>query len=205
MSEDRQAHRAFLNENYRPQVHIYDFTRRLFLFGRDLELETLLSEDWTRLVEIGPGTGRNLRRLHARRPRATYGGLEASDEMLRYARHKCPFAVLERGFAESTDLVEKFGQRPERILYSYSLSMVEDPRAALETSFSSLADGGEIVIVDFSDFSALPNLFGEWTNRWLGRYRVHPVPYDLMRKFSARVVLGPGRYYFRARIRKGHV
>ena len=79
------AHRAFLNRYYRLTRHVYDASRRFYLLGRDRAIRDLLAHDWQRLVEIGPGTGRNLRRLHAARPTARYGGIEASDEMLAHA------------------------------------------------------------------------------------------------------------------------
>ena len=87
-------HRAFLNRYYGWSRKFYDLTRKYYLFGRDTALERMLAEPWNSLVEIGPGTGRNLRKLRARRPHAKLGGIDASDAMLEHARAKCPWASL---------------------------------------------------------------------------------------------------------------
>ena len=96
----RSDHRAFLNRYYGISRHFYDLTRKYYLFGRDTALDRLLELPWSGLVEAGVGTGRNLRKLRARRPAASFGGIDASDEMLVTARAQCPWARLELGFAE---------------------------------------------------------------------------------------------------------
>ena len=197
----QDAHRGFLNHYYGISRHFYDFTRKYYLFGRDAELRSLLSEDWESLLEIGPGTGRNLIQLHRRRPEAAFGGLEASDEMLDHARKLCSFARLRQGFAEDTSLEPVLGKKPERILFSYCLSMVGDPRAALDNAQRSLAPQGEIVIVDFGNFAGLPPAFRSSMNRWLKAFHVKQVEKSVLLEFGAQVTPGPLGYYFRARIR----
>jgi len=64
-------HQQFLNRYYGASRHIYDLTRKYYLLGRDPTLQSLLKEDWRTLVEIGPGTGRNLVKLHQKRPQAS--------------------------------------------------------------------------------------------------------------------------------------
>lgn len=196
-----EAHRGFLNKYYGISRHFYDLTRKYYLFGRDREIKQLLSEDWNSLLEIGPGTGRNLTELHQGRPSARFFGVEASDEMLAHAQAKCPFAKLIHGFAESTDLSGVFAERPERILYSYCLSMVVDPDAALANSVSALSPGGEVVIVDFGDFKSIPGPFARLMRKWLVTFHVNPVSPALLEKHGAEVSFGPGRYFLRARIR----
>src|SRR5690606_7770136 len=122
-----------------------DLTRKYYLFGRDRVLRDLAGEHWQTLIEIGPGTGRNLGMLHDMRPDARLGGIEASDAMLEHARRKCPWAALEQGFAENADLEGLLGCKPDRILYSYCLSMVQDPVEALLNARRALAPGGEVV------------------------------------------------------------
>lgn len=105
-------HRRFLDRYYGWSRHVYDATRRYYLLGRDRALELLRSEPWDRLVEVGPGTGRNLRHLHRARPTARLGGVEASEQMLLHARQRCPWAKLEHGFAERADLAGVLGRGP---------------------------------------------------------------------------------------------
>src|SRR5262249_46589778 len=116
MTPDMKAsHRAFLDRYYRLTHHVYDLSRKYFLFGRDGVLERLLASDWTTLVELGPGTGRNLAWLHRRRPKAMLGGLEASEVMRAHARRRCPWARIDPGFAEDANIGAVLGTPPQRI------------------------------------------------------------------------------------------
>lgn len=195
-------HRGFLNSYYGVSRHIYDLTRKYYLFGRDAEIDALLREEWTSLVEVGPGTGRNLNKLQKRRPEAFFGGIEASDAMLEHARRKCTFARFEQGFAETADIANAMGRRPERILFSYCLSMVQSPEAAIENARRALAPGGEIVIVDFSDFAGLPVFAAAALSKWLKTFHVHPVAARDLREWGGELSFGPGRYFVRARFRR---
>jgi S-adenosylmethionine-diacylgycerolhomoserine-N-methlytransferase len=199
LSGQRQEHRDFLNRYYGLSRRFYDLTRKYYLFGRDRLLNDLLGESWERLVEIGPGTGRNLRYLHRRRPAAAYGGVEASDEMLAHAAQKCPWARLVHGFAEDTDYTSLLGGRPDRIMFSYCLSMVQDRPAAIESARRSLAPGGELVIVDFSDLGGLPGPAAGALRRWLEAFHVDPLDTDELIALGANLEFGPGHYYVIAR------
>jgi len=195
------AHREFLNRYYGWSRRIYDVTRKYYLFGRDTALDRLLTERWDRLIEVGPGTGRNLRKLHAKRPGARYGGIEASDEMLVHARAKCPWATFEHGFAESCDYPSLLGQRPDRILFSYCLSMVTDPHAALANALSSVTPSGEVWVVDFSDLEGLSAMARNPLRRWLQTFHVEPLPEGLLDRYDVGIEHGPWRYFLIARLR----
>lgn len=199
-TEDRSAHRRFLNRYYGISRHFYDVTRKYYLFGRDTCLRELLREPWSSLVEVGPGTGRNLRKLHQKRPLARLGGIEASDQMLGHARGKCPWAELEHGFAEDCDYNSLFGEPPERILFSYCLSMVTDPLAALDNARRAISDDGEVVVVDFADLSSLPGPARRGLRRWLETFHVEPLDETLLTRHDARISYGPGRYFLIGRM-----
>lgn len=169
---NEEAHRRFLDSYYGWSRHVYDATRRYYLLGRDRALDLLLAEPWQRLVEIGPGSGRNLRILHRRRPTAQLGGVEASSVMLAHARERCPFASLVEGFAERADLSAVVGGKPDRILFSYTLSMIEDPLSALKNAERALAPGGAIVLVDFGDLRGVPGPLSTAFSRWLATFHV---------------------------------
>ena len=186
-------HRAFLDRYYRLTHRVYDVSRKYFLFGRDGVLDRLLASDWTTLVEIGPGTGRNLVRLHRRRPEARFGGLEASEVMRTHAARRCPWARIDPGFAEDGDLTAVLGVPPQRILISYALSMFPDPDRAIANARRHLAPGGELWVVDFSDPPRPMRAF-------LGAFHVRVVPDELLRRHEASLVEhGPRRYYVVAR------
>jgi S-adenosylmethionine-diacylgycerolhomoserine-N-methlytransferase len=188
-------HRAFLNRYYRLTRHVYDATRKFYLFGRDAAIRAILDGRWERLVEIGPGTGRNLRRLHAARPTARFGGVEASDEMLRHAQARMPWASLVHGFAEDADYAGLLGGQPDVVLFSYCLSMVQDPQRALDNARRSVAPGGRVVVVDFGDLLGLPALPRVVLRRWLALFHVQPLDPALLAPHQPTITHGPGRYY----------
>ncbi len=195
-----EAHRQFLNRYYGQVRHLYDLTRKYYLFGRDTALRELVAEPWRRLVEIGPGTGRNLLALHAARPDARLGGLEASDVMLEHARARCPWATLTHGFADADEVpLDLLGAPPDRILFSYCLSMVQDPQKALDNARRALAPGGEVVIVDFADCAGLPRALREGFARFLRSFHVAPLDEGALGG-EAVVRYGPARYYLIARL-----
>jgi len=200
MSANQTEHRDFLNRYYGWSRHIYDLTRKYYLVGREFALRDLLNEEWNTLVEIGPGTGRNLRKLHKGRPNARLGGVEASDQMLDHARDRCPWATLIHGFAENADYSNLLGAKPDRILFSYCLSMVQDPIAALENARNSLAPGGEVLIVDFGDLNGIRQPARGALQKWLNTFHVEPLDTDLLRQFDAEISDGFGAYYTIGRI-----
>ena len=195
MSGAAQAHRDFLNRYYRLTRHVYDATRKFYLLGRDAALRTILERPWARLVEIGPGTGRNLRRLREARPQAHFGGVDASDAMLDHARARLPWATLVQGFAEDTDYTTLLGGTPDVVLFSYCLSMVQDPRRALDNARRSLAPGGRVVVVDFGDLRGLHPLPRAILRRWLALFHVTPLDPAVLAPHQPTIIDGPGRYY----------
>lgn len=195
MAAERHAHRDFLNRYYGWSRHVYDASRKHYLLGRDTALRGLLREPWQRLVEIGPGTGRNLLKLHAARPGARYGGIEASDAMLAHARARLPWAVLEHGYAEDADYTRLLGARPDIVLFSYCLSMVQDPQRALVTARRAVAAHGKVVVVDFGDLAGLPSFAAQALRGWLGAFHVRPLGAHVLAAHAPSVIHGPGRYY----------
>jgi S-adenosylmethionine-diacylgycerolhomoserine-N-methlytransferase len=194
-------HRAFLNRYYGISRHFYDLTRKYYLFGRDTELFELAGEDWQSLIEVGPGTGRNLDKLRRLRPNVSLGGVEACDEMLLSARRRCPGVSFSQGFAETADYCSVLGQAPERILFSYCLSMVQDQDRAIERAQQALAAGGQLALVDFADFAGLPKAAAASLSRWLRTFHVQAMSADRLRAHGFDLSFGPGRYFLRGRWR----
>lgn len=202
LQNKRQEHREFLNKLYGLARSSYDLTRKYFLFGRETLIKELLQEPWESLIEVGPGTGWNLRKLHKGRPSSLYGGLEASDKMLEFAKERCPFAVFRQGFAEDTPYQDLLGEAPDRILFSYCLTMVQDPHLALEKAVEQLAPGGQVVVVDFADFQGAPFVLRGGLRRWLKAFHVTPLDTSLFEPFTQDITFGPWHYFVIARIHK---
>lgn len=193
---DLGQHREWLNAYYGSARHVYDLTRRYYLFGRDLALDELAMGRWTTLVEVGFGTGRNLRRLRQLRPDAILGGVDAADTMLAHARRRMPGVRLVHGFAEQVDLPGVLGVRPDRVLLSYALSMFPDPAGAIRNLRRGLAPHGELWIVDFGDLAGLPAPVRDGLRSWLGAFHVQPGPPEGLVPER----WGPGRYWYRLRL-----
>src|SRR5271170_7945137 len=75
-----------MNRMYRRQRHIYDFTRKFYLLGRDRLIDGLAPPAGARVLEVGCGTGRNLIRTAWRRHAIRCYGIDISEEMLSTAR-----------------------------------------------------------------------------------------------------------------------
>jgi S-adenosylmethionine-diacylgycerolhomoserine-N-methlytransferase len=76
------GHGALMDRVYRRQKHIYDLTRKFYLFGRDRLIAELDARPGASVLELGCGTGRNLAQIGARWPRVALHGLDISREML---------------------------------------------------------------------------------------------------------------------------
>lgn len=197
----RVAHRRFLDGYYGATRSIYDLTRAPYLRGRDRLLKSLVKERWRTLVEVGCGTGRNLRFLHARRAGRGYAGVEPCGPMRALATKRAPFARIVDGFAEDVPFGAIFDAPPDRILFSYALSMIEDPDEALAHARLSVAERGAVVVVDFGDMKGMPRMVRTLFRRWLAAFHVTPLPRAFYVRHGGDVIEGPLGYYRIARFR----
>lgn len=200
MTADKDEQRAFLDRFYGWSGPVYDVTRRYWLLGREPALERLYAQPWNRLIEIGPGTGRNLAKLHARRPYALLGGVEPSRAMLRRVQKRCPYARVIEGFAEDARFESLLDAPPDRVFFSYCLSMVHDPEAALANALAQVAPGGKVVVADFGDLGRILEPARSGLKRFLEAFHVRPLRADLLEGSHSLLEYGPGRYWIYAEI-----
>jgi S-adenosylmethionine-diacylgycerolhomoserine-N-methlytransferase len=172
---------ALMNRIYRHQRFIYDPTRKYFLLGRDRLIERLQPGGGDNILEIGCGTGRNLIEIARRYPRARLFGLDISTEMLTSAIAAIEGAGLSaqvrvtHADAGAFDPARLFGVRYfERIVLSYSLSMMPHWPGVLRHAAALLAPRGELHIVDFGNQEELPRWFRRLLRRWLALFSVTP-------------------------------
>lgn len=175
------GHAAQMDAVYAFQRHIYDLTRKYYLLGRDRLIAGLNVPAGGQVLEVGCGTARNLALAARHYPEARFCGLDISAEMLKSAH-----ATLEReelsgrctlaqGDAASFDAKALFGHGQfERIVFSYTLSMIPPWREALAHACPLLAPGGEIHVVDFGQQKRLPHWFARLLKAWLARFHVSP-------------------------------
>ena len=204
---------------YRRQRHIYDFTRKYYLFGRDQTIRELDLKPGDRLVEIGCGTARNLVKIARRYPGATLYGLDASAEMLKTAASAIERAGLgsrirlAQGYGEAIS-PDVFGEtRPFDVaLFSYSLSMIPDWKQALGAAANALSPEGSIRIVDFGDLKGVGRIGESVLRTWLTLFHVSPRSEILTalagaasRKEVGKLHMLPGRYAFQLALSKREI
>lgn len=184
-----------MDDVYRYQRHIYDFTRRYYLFGRDSMIGRLNVPVNGTVLEIGCGTGRNLLKTARRYPETLCFGFDISEQMLFSMAEATARAGLTgrvcfaQGDAESFDARSCFSVPGfDRIYLSYCLSMIPDWKRALQQSLSQLGPEGELHIVDFGQMARWPGFARHGVGSWLSRFCVTPradlraVTGDLARK-----------------------
>ncbi len=172
-----------MDRMYRMTRHIYDASRKYYLLGRDHLISNLKPGDEEHICEVGCGTARNLIKLSQRYPTAHFYGLDASDEMLKTARKS-----LSKNGADDIKVTQAYAQsfnpstlfnleNPlDKIIFSYSLSMIPPWRESIDHALSLLEDGGEIHIIDFGDLTGLPKAFRKFLFWWLELFHVHHRP-----------------------------
>lgn len=175
MSESA-THAERMDGIYRHQRRIYDLTRKYFLLGRDHLIEALDAKTNDKILEVACGTGRNLHKIAGRYPGTRLYGFDLSDEMLKSARRTLKKrAVLVRADARAFDGRTSFGTETfDRIIISYSLSMMPGWQTALAVAADHLAPGGSLHIVDFGGQTGWPGWFGRLLRGWLSRFHVSP-------------------------------
>ncbi len=171
MSDQPANQPAAMRDYYRVHAAIYDATRWSFLFGRKRILRqlTVRNDLPQTLLEIGCGTGFNLRFLAKRYPALRLAGVDVSKDMLSQAgKAVAPFPgrvhLIEQAYgAEQVAGV----QSPGFILFSYALTMFNPGwEQAIRRACDDLPVGGRIAVVDFHDtpFGAF-----RW---WMGKNHV---------------------------------
>ncbi len=170
------GHAALMDEVYRGQRHIYDFTRKYYLFGRDTLIAGLHARPGMRVLEVACGTGRNLAKIGKAWPGVRLFGLDISEEMLKSARAALGNeARLGQGDACAFDPADLLGEPAfDRIVLSYSLSMIPDWQGALDHAAAQLAPGGSLHVVDFGDLQGLPGPLQSLLRGWLAKFHVEP-------------------------------
>lgn len=177
MSQDA---RASMDRMYRYQRYIYDLTRKYYLFGRDRLIAELPLQPGEAICEVGCGTARNLVQLAKRHASVQLFGIDASTEMLKTAEQNILSAGLQGRVKVATALAAEFdhgiqfglGRPFDRLIYSYSLSMIDDWRSSLNHGLTQLKPNGTIHVVDFGDQEGLPAWFKKLLGTWLQQFHV---------------------------------
>ena len=139
---------AALDRFYRWQAPLYDWTRPFFLFGRGRMVDGLDVGPGHLVLDVGCGTGWSFPRLLRRSARVV--GIEVSEPMRRRAPALGGATVDNRPYGTHN----AYRGSVDRVLFSYSLSMIPPFEAAIESARADLRPGGRIGVVDFLDARA---------------------------------------------------
>ena len=178
--------------------HVYDFSRKYYLLGRDRLLREMELHPDDRVVEIGCGTARNLIKLARMRPDVRCFGVDVSTEMLATATAKVKSRRLQNRitlalcFAEQLDYAKTFQlDAPfDAAFFSYSLSMIPTFKEAIDAALANVKRGGAIYVVDFWDQGEWPRWFRFVLKGWLDLFHVHyrPELLEYLRELDVRGV-----------------
>ena len=165
---------------YAGQRHIYDLTRKYYLLGRDRLIERLAVPPGGNVLELGCGTARNLIAVARRYPDSHCFGVDVSHAMLATAATSVARAGLTARIALAQGDATAFAAPDlghagfDRVMLSYTLSMIPDWRAVIERSAEALNPGGALHIIDFGQQARLPGPFRVGLHAWLARFDVTP-------------------------------
>jgi S-adenosylmethionine-diacylgycerolhomoserine-N-methlytransferase len=173
-----------MDRMYRWTRHVYDFSRKYYLLGRDRLLREMELAPGDRVLEIGCGTARNLIKLARLRPDLRCFGLDVSTEMLATATAQVKSRRLQNRitlalcFAEQLDYAKTFQLSApfDAAFFSYSLSMIPTFQQAIDAALANLKRGGAIYVVDFWDQGEWPGWFRFVLKAWLDLFHVHYRP-----------------------------
>lgn len=170
-----------MDRMYRWQRHIYDFTRKPYLLGRDRMIASLGVPQDGHVLEIGCGTGRNLVQAARRFPHGSFYGFDIAGVMLETASQSIRQAGLagriKTALGDATDFNTKVlfcREQFDRVFISYSLSMIPGWRKTLELAVDTLAPGGALLIADFYDGRNMPAPLRAIVFTWLRMFGVFP-------------------------------
>lgn len=149
-----------LEKYYKLHAGIYNLTRWAFLFGRDKIIQEIGCDvaKWN-ILEIGCGTGHNLKILKKCFPEAKITGIDVSPDMLQ---------VAERSLGKDVELLNQAYIRPlsesryDMIVCSYTLSMIPRYQDIMDAVKRDLRPGGIVAVVDFHATR------WNWFKKWMG-------------------------------------
>lgn len=144
-----------IEKYYKFQSKIYDLTRWSFLFGRKEVVKKLPIDRNAKIevLEVGCGTGINLRTVAHTFPNAQLTGLDLSSDMLEIAKANTnSFSDRVKLIQQPYTLGETTFQNKDVILFSYSLTMINPQwEELIRQAYQDLKPGGFIAVADFHD------------------------------------------------------
>jgi S-adenosylmethionine-diacylgycerolhomoserine-N-methlytransferase len=154
LSVNKDVQLKDMESYYAFQAKIYDATRWTFLYGRNAILKKIpIPKDKpVKILEVGCGTGVNMKALAKMYPQAEIVGIDVSGDMLKRAEQNL------QAYSNRITLVKKPYQKGDTeytgmfdvILFSYCLTMVNPHwKELVEQVPNDLKPEGYLAVVDF--------------------------------------------------------
>ena len=206
--QKKQDQKEKMDSVYRNTRHFYDLTKPIFLYGRNELLDSIHPKVDETICEIGCGTARNLIYLSKRYQNTKFIGMDASALMLEIASKKIKKEKLTSQIKLIHGLagIHEFQKKIDRMIFSYSLSMMSKPREILENCLDQMPPGGTIHIVDFGDFKLWPGMFKSPTIKFLNLFEIFPKPssirdFETDKKYDLKYRVKLGGYSYMATLK----
>lgn len=134
---------------YAPQAQRYDAFRDRMLHGRQDLVDRIQVPSGGIVVELGGGTGSNAERFGERLATLRrYIVVDLCSALLEQARLRARmYSNLEPVEADAIGF--RLAEPADCVLFSYSLTMIDDWRAAIDNALGLLRPGGTLAVVDF--------------------------------------------------------
>ena len=134
---------------YAPQAQRYDAFRERMLHGRQELVDRMKVPRGGVVVELGGGTGSNAERFGERLSTLRrYVVVDLCAALLAQARVRAGrYPNMEPIEADAVSY--RLGEPADGVLFSYSLTMIDDWRDAIENAVQMLKPGGTLAVVDF--------------------------------------------------------
>ena len=159
-----------LNEFYKTHSKFYDMTRPFFLFNRKKAVELLNVYGWDKVIDLACGTGLNIPLLLKKTSPENILGIDYSEAMIEKARKKFPEVKFVKGDISNY----KFPEKANKIISTYSLSMVENIEETISNVKNSLDYFGTFAILDFYKWKGGMKIFYPAFKFWLNKHGVEP-------------------------------
>ncbi len=149
------SHAERMENFYAGQAEDYDAFRQRLLPGRAELLSELTFPEQAVVVDLGGGTGANLEFLPATahaKVRAWYL-VDLASSLLTVAAERATANGWNQVHTVNADATAwQPEERADIVLFSYSLTMIPDWRAAIDNALEYLKPGGQLAVVDFTVF-----------------------------------------------------
>lgn len=140
-----------LNKYYGFHAKIYDLTRPFFLLGRKKFFTKINFKSNEKVLDLACGTGMNLAYIKKIISERNITAIDYSTAMLKAAAKNHPKIKFLQGDVSKYNFKKKF----DKIICTYSLSMIDDWKETIKNVKKHLKKNGKFLILDFHSWSSL--------------------------------------------------